>query len=62
MISSLAFAFVHVGKPPLEMAGAVISGFALCWLALRSKSIWPDVLLHWQVAMTMDFLASDWWR
>ena len=40
----------------------VLLATLLCFIALRSKSIWPGVLLHWLVASTMDFMASSWWR
>ena len=62
LISTIPFALMHYGKPELEMASAVIAGLVLCFIALRSKSIWPGVLLHWLVASTMDFFASSWWR
>ena len=62
LISTIPFTLMHYGKPELEMASAVIAGVVLCFIALRSKSIWPGVLLHWLVASTMDFFASSWWR
>ncbi len=62
LISTIPFTLMHYGKPELEMASAVIAGLVLCFIALRSKSIWPGVLLHWLVASTMDFFASSWWR
>ncbi|MCA9607428.1 MAG: CPBP family intramembrane metalloprotease [Myxococcales bacterium] len=62
LISTIPFALMHYGKPELEMASAVIAGLVLCFIALRSRSIWPGVLLHWLVASTMDLFASSWWR
>ncbi len=62
LISTIPFTLMHYGKPELEMASAVIAGLILCFIALRSRSIWPGVLLHWLVASTMDFFASSWWR
>ncbi|MGE0785137.1 MAG: CPBP family glutamic-type intramembrane protease [Sandaracinaceae bacterium] len=62
LVSTIPFALMHYGKPELEMASAVIAGIVLCLIALRSRSIWPGVLLHWLVASTMDFMASDFWR
>lgn len=62
LISTIPFALMHYGKPELEMASAVIAGLVLCFISLRSRSIWPGVLLHWLVASTMDFFASSWWR
>jgi len=62
LLSTLLYATMHIGKPELEALGSIGAGFLLCFLALRSKSIWPGVLLHWQVAVTMDFFTSSWWR
>lgn len=62
LVSTLAFTLMHIGKPEPEALGAVVAGLVLCWLALRSRSIWPGVLLHWMVSSTMDFAASTWWR
>jgi uncharacterized protein len=62
LISTIPFVIMHVGKPEAEMLGAIAAGFILCGISLRSKSIWPGVVLHAGVATTMDFFASDWWR
>lgn len=62
LISTIPFALMHVGKPEMEMIASLAAGFILCLLALRSKSIWPGVILHSMVATTMDFFASSWWR
>ena len=62
LISTLSFAIMHIGKPEVEALSSIIAGFILCYIALRTKSIWPGVLLHWQVAMTMDFFTSSWWH
>lgn len=62
LVSTIPFTIMHFGKPELETMGALIAGLVLCYIALRSKSIWPGVLLHWLVASTMDFFASDFWR
>ncbi len=62
LVSTIPFALMHFGKPELEMASAVIAGLVLCFIAQKSKSIWPGVLLHWLVASTRDFFAAEWWR
>ncbi|MBZ0120361.1 MAG: CPBP family intramembrane metalloprotease [Sandaracinaceae bacterium] len=62
LVSSIPFALMHYGKPEIEMASAFLAGLVLCFVALRGKSIWPGVLLHWLVAATLDFFASEWWR
>jgi membrane protease YdiL (CAAX protease family) len=44
------------------MFSAFLAGLILCYIALRSKSIWPGVFLHSMVATTMDFFAAAWRR
>ena len=62
LLSTVPFVLMHYGKPMGEFYGAVFAGFILCWIALRSKSIWPGVFLHWVVATSMELFASDWFR
>lgn len=60
IVSTVPFALMHFGKPPLEMLSAVFAGFILCWLAWRGRSIWPGVLLHWAVNTTVELFGSPW--
>ncbi len=62
IVSTLPFVIMHFGKPEAEVLGSVFAGFILCFIALRSRSIWPGVILHWMVATSMDLFASTWWR
>jgi len=62
LVSTLPFVIAHLGKPEAEMLGAIPAGFLLCWIAQRSRSIWPGVILHWLVAMSMEFFAASFWR
>ncbi len=60
LLSTVPFTLMHYGKPTLEMFGAWPAGFVLCWLALRSQSIWPGVLLHWAASITLELFATRW--
>ena len=62
LISTIPFAVMHVGKPEAEVLSAFVGGMILCAIALKSRSIWPGVIIHSLVATTMDFFASTWWR
>ena len=62
LVSTIPFVLMHFGKPQAEVYSSVAAGFILGWLAWRSRSIWPGVILHWLVATSMDFFASRWWR
>ena len=60
LVSTIPFTLMHYGKPDLEMLSALAAGFILCWLAMKGRSIWPGVLLHWAVALTMELFATRW--
>ena len=62
LISTIPFVIMHVGKPEAEVFSAFVGGMILCAIALKSRSIWPGVIIHSMVATTMDFFASTWWR
>ena len=50
----------HFGKPFSETLGAIVAGSLLGFLALKHRSVWLGVALHYGVALTMDLLAV--WR
>ncbi|MBT8212509.1 MAG: CPBP family intramembrane metalloprotease [Acidimicrobiia bacterium] len=54
------YTMIHFGKPMPEAFAAIVAGFLLGWLALRSRSFVPGVFLHVAVAVTMDLLVI--WR
>jgi len=59
---ALLFALVpyvcgHFGKPLPETLGAIAAGTVLGWLALKHRSVWLGVAVHYGVALTMDLLA-----
>ncbi len=47
----------HFGKPLPETLGAILAGSLLAFLALKHRSVWLGVGLHYAVALTMDVLA-----
>ncbi len=47
----------HFGKPMAETMGAIAAGCALGFLALRHRSIWWGVALHYAIALSMDLLS-----
>lgn len=58
LVSTIPFVLMHFGKPEAEVYGALPAGLILCAIALRARSVWPGVLLHWLVASSMDFFAA----
>lgn len=53
----IPYTMIHFGKPTPEAFAAVVAGFALGYLALRSRSFVWGWMLHWSVAITMDLLV-----
>ena len=51
------YCMIHFGKPMTEAIAAIVAGIALGILSLKSKSIIPGVLIHFSVAIAMDFAA-----
>jgi hypothetical protein len=53
----IPYVMIHFGKPYPETFAAIVAGFVLGWLALRSKSFLWGWFLHWGVALTMDVMV-----
>lgn len=48
---------IHYGKPMPEAFAAIVGGFVLGTLSLRTRSIWWGAAVHISIAGTMDVLA-----
>lgn len=53
----IPYTMIHFGKPAPETFAAIVAGFALGHLAIRSRSFLWGWMLHWGVAITMDVLV-----
>ena len=53
----IPYALIHIHKPLPEALGAIVAGIVLGMLAVKSRSIWPGVLVHCSVALMMDVFA-----
>jgi len=51
------YALIHLHKPILEAFASIVAALVLGQLALKSRSIWPGVLVHCGVAFSMDLFA-----
>lgn len=47
----------HFGKPLPETLGAIAAGMTLGFLALKHRSMWLGVAVHYAVALSMDLLS-----
>lgn len=53
----IPYALIHIHKPLPEALGAVVAGLVLGTLAIKTRSIWPGVIVHASVAFMMDVFA-----
>ncbi|MEE2756038.1 MAG: CPBP family intramembrane glutamic endopeptidase [Myxococcota bacterium] len=56
-IMLIPYCMLHFLKTGSESLGAIIAGIILGSLAMKYRSIWGGVLLHWLVAISMDVLS-----
>ncbi len=56
-IMVIPYALLHIHKPFAEALASIIAGLVLGMLALKSRSIWPGVIIHCTVAFSMDWFA-----
>jgi uncharacterized protein len=45
----------HLGKPPIELLAVYPASLLFGWVALRTRSIWYAVAIHWVVGVTLDY-------
>ena len=57
VIMTIPYTMIHFGKPMPEATAAIAAGLILGYMAVRSKSFIPGVVLHVGVAITMDLLV-----
>jgi hypothetical protein len=54
---TLPYAIIHIHKPFPEALASILAGVILCHFALKTRSIWPGVILHMIVALGADFFG-----
>jgi CAAX protease family protein len=58
LIQMIPFVVMHFGKPLPETFGSVIAAIALGALAIRTRSFWYCVLIHWTVMLSIDLFST----
>jgi membrane protease YdiL (CAAX protease family) len=56
-IMAIPYVLIHWGKPVPEVFGALVAALVLGYLAIKHRSFWLGVALHFTIALTMDVLA-----
>ena len=57
-VMTIPYAMIHLHKPMPEAFGAIFAGLILGYMALKTRSFYGGILLHYAVALTMDLLAT----
>ena len=58
MFETLGSTLLHIGKPPNEIWSSLPAGILFGVVALRIRSIWPLVAVHWLLGMLTDLSCA----
>ncbi|MCL5071226.1 MAG: CPBP family intramembrane metalloprotease [Actinobacteria bacterium] len=58
IIQTLLFFIVHWNKPPVEFYSTLITGMIFGYIALRSKSFWPIVVIHTVIYISVIYIVN----
>jgi membrane protease YdiL (CAAX protease family) len=53
----LPYALIYIHKPFPEALTSIVAGLVLGFLALKSRSIWPGILVHTTIAFSTDLFS-----
>ena len=53
-IMILPYCMLHFQKTGVESVGSIVAGVVLGTMAMRYRSIWGGVMVHWLIAIEMD--------
>jgi hypothetical protein len=56
LIQMLSYTMWHISKPTPELMGTIIWGVALGAVALKIRSIWPIIAVHWILNVFVDLV------
>ena len=56
VLQSLPYAFLHLGKPPIEVPYSLVAGIIFGWANLRSRSMLPSWITHFVGSALFDAL------
>ncbi|HEX2867868.1 MAG TPA: CPBP family intramembrane glutamic endopeptidase [Ignavibacteriales bacterium] len=57
LVQMLPFVILHNGKPVLETFGAILGGVILGILALRTRSVFYGIIIHFAALFSMDLIS-----
>ncbi len=56
LLQAIPFALLHIGKPLPEIYSSFFAGIILGYIALKSKTFWPALFVHWIISFIFDLL------
>lgn len=54
LIQMLPYIAWHLPKPSVEYLGALVWGIVVAAIALKTRSIWPIIIVHWMLNVFID--------
>jgi len=57
VLMAIPYSFIHIHKPFGEAVGSIVAGVVLGSLALKTRSIWPGVIVHACIALSADLFS-----
>lgn len=58
LVQTTASTLLHIGKPPGEIWAALLAGFLFGAAVLRTRSVWPLVIIHWGLGVITDLSCA----
>lgn len=58
LVQTTASTLLHIGKPPGEIWAALLAGFVFGAAVLRTRSVWPLVIVHWGLGVATDLSCA----
>jgi hypothetical protein len=58
LLQAIPYAYVHLGKPMLEVYYSFFAGIAFGYVDYESRSIFPSFFLHWTTSIIFDILCT----
>lgn len=58
LLQAVPFAFMHLGKPELEVLSTPFGGAAFGFIAWRTGAFWPAFLVHWFMIVFLELAAT----
>jgi uncharacterized protein len=58
LVQTATSTLLHIGKPVNEIWAALLAGFLFGTLVLRTRSVWPLVIVHWGLGVVTDLSCA----